>query len=452
MEDDINPQLILSETNEEKTLELEPNNEKLDNVNMEKPVPFWRLFLIFVCCYLTNLAILFGKGSFSVGVAAMVYEKILNKEQSGLLFGAGSIAYCLGNYFIGIPMDKIGPRYTFIILIVVLILCLIGFIFSFNFWILGVLYICYSFFNSGNWPAMAKLIKNWVTTKQYAKSYGILSTSSQFGRVFSLLFLGFLVSRGMRFYYGYLIAASFLILMLLIDIIFLRSKPFDIGYSPPKEPGEEHKEHILDNAGYKEALIYFFSSFKVWLGILYCFFSGISMEIFYFLPIFLTETQNIDPGIASISTSSFSFGCAISVFIMGFLYDKISPLFRFIIISIQLLIAIICNLIIFYFYQKLNIFITVFIILTIGICYSPPHYIPAGVFVSGFGGKYTGTLFTIIEGPGLIGAVVFDMMAGFILERFGWTLFFLILNINGIFLLVFTSSFLFVLYKGPLNK
>jgi sugar phosphate permease len=449
MSENEDPAMILSELQVESVVDeammpILEDNDKHDSepeYDLNPPSKTW-LILIFSSCYCTNLFILFGKGSFSVATTAMVAEKLLNKEQVGIIFGIGAITYTLGNYFWGFPVDYFGSRKTFLFIAIMMMFCLIANVIYLNSWVVAISFAIYCFFNSGNWPSLAKLIKNWMTGSQYASIYGVLSTSSQMGRVLSLLILGLLSSAGMHYRWTFLIGATLLGIIFVVNIFFLKSSPEDIGTTKPKDSVEIHTtHHEVDDKNLGSALLYFSKSLSVWLAMTFGFFSGISMEIFYFLSMFLVDTKGLSPGNASAFTATFSFGCAISVLLNGFIYGRLSKRWRLIVYTLQLLIGTIATFLLL-LHQKLHIIILILLILIIGMCYSPSHYIPIGVFVSNFGGKYTGTLFTLVEGPGLIGSILIDIIGGIIAERFGWDVFLLVYSINSVLLTVTTFLFL----------
>jgi sugar phosphate permease len=124
-------------------------------------------------------------------MAQLIDNEYFTKREFGNLLGMGSIAVLIGNYILGVIIDIFGPRKIALLVVFVILTSTLGLLFSSNIIIIGFFYSLYNFHNSASWPNNMKIVKNWIPSNIYGKIKGILSTSSQLGRVFSHLFLGF---------------------------------------------------------------------------------------------------------------------------------------------------------------------------------------------------------------------------------------------------------------------
>ena len=156
-----------------------------------------------------------------------------------------------------------------------------------------------------------------------------------------------------------------------------------------------------------------------------------------FLPLYLKEVFNLSAGEAGISSSVFPLGSMLSVFIGGFIFDKLTKKKRIFVLGSMMALATGCIVTLLWLpesnIQKASLLpIGLSAIMIFGLMIAPCYLIPMSVFSLDFGGKHCGFLVGIIDAAGYTASMVFEFLGGSIADQVnGWQQFLqVILNVS----------------------
>ncbi len=170
-------------------------------------------------------------------------------------------------------------------------------------------------------------------------------------------------------------------------------------------------------------------------------------DFLYFVPFFLKDTVGISESQAAMATSLFPVGSLISVFIGGYVFDKLQGRALAILMGGLLLIATGC---IGTFYlmpnwnldQNTSIYTALAVLFVFGFCVSPCYYLPMSIFSIRFGGMHSGFLISLLDALGFAASAVFTYFGFMLKAKLGWDRFFEVLLAICVWSLVATVLFL----------
>ncbi len=398
-----------------------------------------------------------------VGVAgpAMLLDPALDLDKAsfGAILGWGTAGNLVGKLTNGFLADRFGGSRVFIAAVV------IAAVTTFIFGTLSgktafcALYFLTIFGKSAGWPSMANIIRVGFSKPKHGRVWGFIATSSRASSVATTLLLSSLLAvmawRGLFF-----IAAGLALIIALVLPRFLKD-PSEAAEEPssdtertPDGLGDGSSPHPLDDLKAKAALLYFVRSQRFWLISLGVASLAVLFEFQVFIPIYLSETFNLAPAQAGLASAAFPFGCLVSVFSGGFVFDKLSKKQIIYVMGGTLVLALLCLLMLWFLGtadlgDRFELALTIGLIFTFGFAISPAYYLPMSVFAIHFGGRHCGLLVGLIDALAYFGAVLFDFMGGAVANKEGgWQDFILILIVTSIASTVIMVSFLYQDYKA----
>lgn len=157
-------------------------------------------------------------------------------------------------------------------------------------------------------------------------------------------------------------------------------------------------------------------------------FLTILMDFIVFIPIYLSESLNLDPATASMTGSTFPAGMFLALIVTGIFYDRISKPQLVKLLGGSMAISCLCaatlwalpSLPISSAMQTPLALIAIFLF---GFTISPAYYIPMSLFSIAYGGKHSGFLIAFIDVCGYSGALLFNFFGGSIAQTYGWSVF-----------------------------
>ncbi|KAI9224385.1 major facilitator superfamily domain-containing protein [Blastocladiella britannica] len=167
----------------------------------------------------------FCRTNLSVALPTVLHATGLTKRDFGGVISYGYAFYAMGKLANGLLIDRIGGR-------TVLIACLVGSIictFAFgsmsdkgsSIALFTLIWSTNRIFQSGGWPALTTLVRNWFPPAQHGKIMGMASLSYSLGDAIIRLFLGSLISRGITWQGLFNVSGICGILLLLPAFFFL---------------------------------------------------------------------------------------------------------------------------------------------------------------------------------------------------------------------------------------
>ena len=392
---------------------------------------------------------------------AMIRDPTLgiDKAAFGRLMSWHSAGAIAGKLVTGVAADKLGGRATFLLALLLTAVSTLAFGMVSPFYLFAVLNFAGQFFKAGGWPAMAKIIGDWYPSNKYGRVWSIISTSSRVGTMAAGVLLGGLL---VFVSWRYLFAVSFAItaVVLLIGWRWLKACPADVGLSPPEVESEpaspsriERAPHPFDGTTLVQAIGMFARSGRVWLICFGMAFLTILMDFINFIPIYLSETMELEPGQATMTGSSFPAGMFAALIASSVLYDRFSKAQLVGVLGGLLLLAAGCALVLWTLPSwplpaGLRVPVALAAIFLFGFAISPAYYVPMSVFSIAYGGIHSGFLIALIDVFGYAGALIFNYFGGSIAQDFGWPVFLAVLLSIALLAMVTMVGFLGLDYRA----
>jgi len=401
-----------------------------------------------------------------LGVAgpSMIADASLSLDTAsfGAILGWGTAGNLTGKLTNGVLADKFGGSKIFISSIGLAAVTTFIFGTLSNNTAFIALYFLTIFSKSAGWPSMANIIRVWFSSEKHGRVWGFIATSSRISSVATTVLLSSLLLvmswRGLFF-----IAGIIAFIMALILPKFLKDSWQESG-----ELSTESEEtvrnltsrfdhHPLNNMDTKEAILHFVTNSRFWLISFGISALAVLFEFQVFIPIYLSETFNLQPAEAGFASAAFPLGCLVAVFTGGFIFDKLSKKSIIYAMGATLLVSVICLLILRYLgstelSHHLELILTIGLIFMFGFSISPAYYIPMSVFSINFGGRHCGLLVGLIDALAYFGAMMFDFIGGEVANKAGgWQDFLLILLVTSVIATITMIVFLSLDYLDSIS-
>ena len=397
----------------------------------------------------------------AIGVAgpAMLQDPSLYLDTAsfGAILGWGTAGNLTGKLTNGILADKLGGSRVFIFAIGLAAVATFIFGTLSSNTAFAALYFLTIFSKSAGWPSMANIIRAGFSKDRHGRIWGFIATSSRISSVATTLLLSSLLLvlswRGLFF-----VAAGIALLCAIILPKFLRhnatstEKLASDSENNTSNQNELSNAHPLTNVDTFAAIRHFFKNPSFWLISFGVAALAVLFEFQVFIPIYLSETFNLQPAEAGVASAVFPLGCLIAVFSGGFVFDKLSKKSLISVMGMTLVVAVFCLLSLRFLgtvelNHQFEFILTMVLIFLFGFAISPAYYIPMSVFSISFGGKHCGLLVGLIDAFAYFGAMIFDFVGGHVANKEGgWQDFLLILIVTSVIATITMIVFLYVDY------
>lgn len=413
-------------------------------------------FVTLVTMYVCYAAFMLCRNTVVAASPAMVLDPSLglDVEKFGWLMSWASVGAIIGKLVTGVGADRIGGRRLFLITLFLTAVCtaLFGLVSSIFFF--GGLNFASQFFKAGGWPAMAKIIGKWYPSRKHGRVWSIVSTSSRVGTFVSVVVLGALLT-WISWRAVFIVAAGVAAAIVFVGYVWLKDSPEDVGISPlvNEDATTAKKPHFLDGTTLSRACLVFALSPRVWLICLGLALLTALMDFFNFIPLYLSETAGIEPGLAAMAGSAFPAGMFVALLASAVFYDRLSK--RQLVWAVGGLLAMSCLSVLFLWslpsldlVASLRLPAAMISIFVFGFSIAPAYYVPMSVFSIAFGGRHSGFLIALIDVFGYGGAFIFNFFGGTIAKHHGWPTFLGVLLAVAVLALVTITAFLHLEHKS----
>ncbi len=385
----------------------------------------------------------------------------LDVEKFGELMSWASVGAIVGKLVTGVGADLIGGRKLFLLTLCLTAACTAAFGLASSVFFFAGLNFLGQFFKAGGWPAMAKIIGKWYSSRNYGRVWSIIATSSRVGTIAATV-VAWAVLTWLSWRAVFFVSAGVAAAIVVVGYFWLKDRPEDVGLSPladedpPKDAPEDapttKEPHFLDGTTLLKACLVFFLSARVWLICIGVALLTALMDFFNFIPIYLNETVRIEPDQAAMAASAFPTGMFVALIATGFFYDRLSK--RQLVWAIGGLLGLSCLSVLFLWSlpslslaASLRLPAAMISIFVFGFAISPAYYIPMSVFSISFGGIHSGFLIAFIDVCGYAGAFVFNRFGGSIAQHYGWPIFLSLLLTVAVLALAALTAFLHLEHK-----
>ena len=356
----------------------------------------------------------------------LLMEEGLTKEQFGAI---GSIAvgfYTFGKFFNGIICDFVGGRRMFLLGMAGSIVCTFLFSLGSGLTFFIIVFSANRLIQSAGWSGLVKTASHWFSHTTIGAVMGILALSYFFGDVLARVVLGRVISIGASWQQMFWVAGAMLGGILLLNLLFLKNSPADVGEPEPQSSpenlfGEKGDDGRPDSI--KALLLPFVTSLSFWLV---CFLSiGLTIIREAFMlwsPTFLKEVAGMTDGAAGTASSLFPLFGGLSVISLGLISDRFTNGRRGAVMCAYLLPAVPALIVLSMLGSSVPIYVHLILISLTGLSILGPYALLTGAISVDLGGK-TGSASAagLADTAGYLGATVFSGWGiGAIATRWGW--------------------------------
>lgn len=410
---------------------------------------------IIACMYAGYFMLMFCRTAFTTVSPALVEDPGLSLTTThiGDILGYAALGSLAGKLLTGFVADHFGGRLTLLVAIAGVASLTLAMGYSASFGSFVLLIFCLQLLRAGGWPALTKLVGQWIPSDSYGRTWGILSTASRAGVVISSLALGLLLVHSL----GDVDPGT-----LVVDNPGgWRWVPITAGglgllavlglwWKFPKQPittllkADEAKPLDLF-----ATLRFFARADRFWLicSSLMCI--TILMSLVSFTGLYLSQSFEVSAGKAATAATVFPFGCLVAVILAGLIYDRLTRKQRIYFMGASLAVGSLCIAGLIWiteapFDLTFRFNVALALILLLGVCVAPAYYLPMSVFSVEFGGARSGVLVGFIDATGYAAEAVFMPYAGRLADNpGGWTDFMWLLFVIACAGLVSTVMFLY---------
>ncbi len=409
---------------------------------------------VIVCMYIGYLMLMFCRTAFTTVSPALVEDPglFLTNTHIGDILGYAALGSLAGKLLTGFVADRFGGRLTLLLSLAVVASLTLAMGYLASFFAFALFVFCLQLVRAGGWPALTKLIGQWIPPASYGRAWGILSTASRAGVVISSLVLGLLLIYALGDVNQDTLVAEYpggwrwvpitagcvgLLAVLGLWAVF------------PKRPtsalpkAEERKPLNL-----LATLRFFAGADRFWLVCASLMCTTMLMALVSFTGLYLAQTFEVSAGKAATAATVFPFGCLIAVLLVGLIYDRLTRKQRTYFVGASLVVGCLCIAGLIWitdapYDSTLRFRVALALILFFGVCVAPAYYLPMSVFSVEFGGVRSGVLVGFIDATGYAAEAVFMPYAGRLADQpGGWSHFMWLLFVIACVGLVSTIMFL----------
>ena len=347
------------------------------------------------------------------------------KIQLGSVVSLSVLGYALAKFFSGPISEWVGGRRGFLIgmfgsIIFTVLFSLGGSIPFFTLAAIGN-----RLFQSMGWINVVKISSRWFSYSSYGSIMGILSLSYMFGDAAARKILSYFLDFNMDWRTIYLLSAGILCVLFLANLFFLKESPNDIGEPEPPE----NKSSLIKFDEHENSNTSVLSIFKILLSnrtfVLICVLSlGCTLvrEAFStWVALYYTEI-GYDTVRAASSSAWFPLFGGISVFIAGFISDRLGYNGRALILSYGLLCTTLLLFILGFVKFGYGSRWEEFLISLIAFALIGPYSYLGGAMALDIGGKRGSAIASgMIDGVGYIGGFLSGGTLARVTVSFGWS-------------------------------
>ena len=408
-----------------------------------------------VCMYIGYLMLMFCRTAFTTVSPALVEDPGLSLTTThiGDILGYAALGSLVGKLVTGFVADRLGGRLTLLLALGAVASLTVTMGYSASFSAFAIFIFCLQLLRAGGWPALTKLIGEWIPPASYGRTWGILSTASRAGVVISSLALGLLltyalgevdsdtlVAKNPGGWRWVPITAGGLGLLAVLGL----------GWGFPKRstsaPPKADEPKPLDLLG---TLRFFARADRFWLICASLMCTTMLMALESFTGLYLAQSFEVSAGRAATAGTVFPFGSLIAVLLVGLFYDRLTRKQRIHFMGASLVVGCLCIAGLIWITEApydstLRFSVALVLILLFGVCVAPAYYLPMSVFSVEFGGVRSGVLVGFIDATGYAAEAAFMPYAGRLADQpGGWTHFMWLLFVIACLGLVSTAMFLY---------
>ncbi len=367
---------------------------------------------IFIITYITYAAYYLARLSLSVALPEIGRDLGYSKFELGIIGGAFSIVYALGQFINGQLADSFGPKriISFGLAMSAIVSSLFGY--SETFIVLVLLWGINGYFQSTGWPSAVKIIRNWFGERRIGLVGGIFGSCFLVGNMISWIVLGYVVSiYGWRF--------AFIVPMpLLVSLAAL----FHVVVSDaPQEQRENGTNQLQKLAGSLRKIM--FSRKILAVAGAYVLLQFVRSGFTLWAPSYVIENYGLSPDLAGYTVAVIPIGGIIGSITTGWLSERLNSkgIVGRIKSMVLLTFCLILVLAAMHFMISYGIYICLILLFLGGLTLYGPHTTMATIVPMDFEKEYGAAgVAGVIDGLGYLGLTLADPFIGWVVDTYSW--------------------------------
>lgn len=352
----------------------------------------------------------------------------------GLMASTGTLAYAAGKFFSGTIADLIGGKRNFIGGMTGSILFTLLFIAPGGLPLMTIAWTANRLFQSAGWAGLVKVSSRWFSYSTYGSVMAMLSLSFLFGDALCRWTMGLLLAHGVGWRGVFLFAASALSVLLIVNLVFLRETPEEVGLPPAQAnplnvyatAGECKEDQKPTLAMVLRPLL---TSFPFWLVCLLSLGTTLLRETFnLWTPTYFVQFAGLSPADAANKSALFPLFGGIAVLIAGVASDRLGLNGRNLVLVFGMAASSVCLLALAHLPNHGPAWLPITLVTLAGFLILGPYSYLAGAMSLDFGGKRgSATASGIIDGVGYLAGWLSGDTVARVSIAFGWRFAFLML-------------------------
>ena len=361
--------------------------------------------LIFIITYITYASYYLTRLNYSIAVPSISMDLQLSRFILGLIGGAFSTSYAIGQFLNGPIIDSFGAKRT--ALLGLILTSTLSLIFSYSSLplMLMIAWCLNGYAQSLGWPSAVKIISNWFRSGRWRVG-GTFGSCFLVGNMIAWPLLGYVAAN-----YGWRATFSFPpILLILIAAIFylgVEESPGNTGRSETVSMRIRFRRMLSSRNLMSASIAY------VMLQIVR---GGFTLWI----PAYLFESWNLPLDMVGYAAAAIPIGGILGSAMLAFIIDRIEESKRRLTVSL-LTLSLGLTIILIRGLSPDNIQAGIMLLFILGLTLYMPHIIISTVIPMEYGCSYgVASVAGFIDGMGYVGSTFANPFTGWILDVYGW--------------------------------
>jgi OPA family glycerol-3-phosphate transporter-like MFS transporter len=365
----------------------------------------------------------------------------------GAVASLGVLAYAFGKFPSGGTADFLGGRRNFLTGMVGSVLFTILFALGGGIPMFTLTWIGNRLVQSLGWAGVVKVTSKWFSFSSYGTAMGVISLSFLFGDAAWRAFMASLIGGGLGWRAVFLVTAAVLFALFLLNAIFLKESPAELGLSEPAP----NPSNLYGQEGQNPRPVRVMSlvrpllrSKTFWLVCLMSLGMTLVRETFnLWTPTYFSEVVGLSKSAAAQNSALFPLVGGLSVLLSGFMSDRLGRGGRAGTILVGLVLTALALFALGYINAGGTAALPILLVTSVGFFMIGPYAFLGGAIALDFGGKYgSGTASGLIDGVGYLGGVLAGDTIARISVAFGWRGAFTILGYGTLLTAVAAAAYL----------
>jgi len=358
-------------------------------------------------------------------LAARGLSAAMARIRLGTIASLGVAAYAIAKFPAGALSDYLGGRRNFLVGMLGSVFCTLLFVLGGGLPLFTLAWTGNRLVQGLGWAGMVKVSSRWFSYHSYGSVMAIISLSFLFGDAASRTFLAWLIGRGLGWRGVFVVAAATLFLLFLVNFVFLKETPAEIGEPEPlgNPTAIIAERDVMDSRRdlwQTLRTLSLDSGFQL-VCILSFTFTLVRETFNLWTPSYFVQVVGLSEADAARNSALFPFFGGLSVLLCGIVSDRLKQAGRAAIMIYGLLFSGAALLLLGHLDFRGSKELPVVLVTMVGFLMIGPYSYLAGAISLDLGGKQGGaTTSGIVDGVGYLGGILAGDTMARISVAYGW--------------------------------